>query len=107
MFGFTNNKPERQGADTSRANALRAKVCDENGESVELLPFEKPFYGDVGQSPSGAKPESSEPRALLLVNADEGLAVRSANVVANWVIRHSERSKESIKIHIAKSASFT
>ena len=24
-------------------------MCDENGENVEFLPFEKPYHGDVGQ----------------------------------------------------------
>ena len=32
IFDFTGGKPEGQGADDSRANALRAEVCDKTAK---------------------------------------------------------------------------
>ena len=62
-------------------------MCDENGENVEFLPFEKPYHGDVGQlrlflqilqkqsrnAHRSQNPSQVSLARLGLANADEGM----------------------------------
>ena len=49
-------------------------MCDENVESDELLAFEKPYHGDLGnfQFPQEQNPNRVSLARLCLTNEDEG-----------------------------------